>query len=109
MREIETGEAPTGLAGSAHALLEGGVPSVVAMRYAVGDDYARLLALELYRALLAHPEPKEVAEALSLARGRLRASPERRRFTAADGVTPVLFGAAAAGLRPAAGRSYNFV
>ena len=47
-----------GYTGTAHALLQGGVPSVVAMRYAVNDDYARDLAVELYRALLARRDPR---------------------------------------------------
>ena len=46
---------------TAHALLQGGVPSVVAMRYAVGDEYAIDLAAAFYRALLAHAQPKNVA------------------------------------------------
>jgi hypothetical protein len=44
-RDIPLAEQP-GYTGTAHALLQGGVPSVVAMRYAVGDDYARDLAVE---------------------------------------------------------------
>ena len=39
-----------GYTGTAHALFARGVPSVVAMRYAVGDDYARELGVEFYRA-----------------------------------------------------------
>ncbi len=49
------------LTGTAHALLQGGVPSVVAMRFAVGDDSARDLAVEFYRALLADARPKNAA------------------------------------------------
>src|SRR5439155_1265198 len=39
-KDLPVAERP-GYTGTAHALLRGGVPSVVAMRYAVGDDYAR--------------------------------------------------------------------
>lgn len=42
--------------------------TVVAMRYAVGDDYPREAAVEFYRALLAHAQPKHVAAALTMAR-----------------------------------------
>src|SRR5262249_62358571 len=66
-KDIPLDERP-GYTGTAHALLQGGVPSVVAMRYAVGDDYARELAVEFYRALLAHTQPKTVAPALTMAR-----------------------------------------
>lgn len=66
-KDLDLQEQP-GFTGTAHALLHGGVPSVVAMRYAVGDDYARELAVEYYRALLAHPQPKNAAAALTLAR-----------------------------------------
>ena len=48
-KQIEIAQQP-GFTGTAHALLAGGVTSVVAMRYAVGDDYARELAVEFYRA-----------------------------------------------------------
>jgi len=48
-KDIPLDESP-GYTGTAHALLQGGVPSVVAMRYAVGDDYARDLGVEFYRA-----------------------------------------------------------
>ena len=39
-----------------------------AARIAVGDDYARDLAVEFFRALLSHAQPKNPAAALSLAR-----------------------------------------
>ena len=45
MKDIPLDERP-GYTGTAHALLQGGVSSVVAMRYAVGDEYARELAVE---------------------------------------------------------------
>jgi hypothetical protein len=95
----------TGFTGAAHALLQGGCPSVVAMRYEVGDDYARRLAVEFYRALLAHPRPKAVAAALTLARQTLLSQPDGGRFTVADHATPLLYGAEQPGLKPMDGRS----
>lgn len=89
-KRIEVPSQP-GYTGTAHALLQGGVPSVVAMRYAVGDDYARSLAIELYRALFAHAKPKKLAEALTQARNELARSADLR-FVAADLATPVLYG-----------------
>ncbi len=89
-----------GYTGTAHALLQGGVPSVVAMRYAVGDDYARELAVAFYRALLAHQQPKNVAASLTLARQALLAKPKQdaTRFHVCDHATPVLYGAEQPGL-----------
>ncbi len=93
-REIPIEEQP-GYTGTAHALLQGGVPSVVAMRYAVGDDYARDLAVEFYRALLAHKQPKSPAAALTMARRSLldRGTGNGSRYAACDHATPVLYGA----------------
>jgi tetratricopeptide (TPR) repeat protein len=105
-KQIEIEQQP-GFTGTAHALLQGGVPSVVAMRYAVGDDYARELAVEFYRALLGHTQPKSAAAALTLARGALRGGQKRdqSRFDVCDHATPVLYGAEQPGLAPAEGRS----
>lgn len=47
--------AQPGYTGTAHRLLQSGTPAVIAMRYAVGDDYARGLAREFYRHLLTKP------------------------------------------------------
>ena len=98
---------PPGYTGTAHALLQGGVPSVVAMRYAVGDDYARELGVEFYRALLAHAQPKNAAAALTMARHALRdgANHDRVRFDACDHATPVLYGEEQPGLTLVTGRS----
>ncbi len=96
-----------GFTGTAHALLQGGVPTVVAMRYAVGDAYARELAVAFYRALLAHAQPKNAAAALSLARKAL-ADPEKHRpnhFNPCDHATPLLYGAEQPGLALPPGRS----
>ena len=96
-----------GYTGTAHALLQGGVASVVAMRYAVGDDYARDLGVEFYRALLAHAQPKTAAAALTMARQSLL-DPKKRdpaRYDVCDHATPVLYGAEHPGLTFQEGRS----
>ncbi len=92
-RKLDLQDQP-GYTGTAHALLQGGVPSVVAMRYAVGDDYARELAVEFYRALLAHAQTKTAAAALTLARKAMQngTRPHATRFAACDHATPVLYG-----------------
>ena len=74
---------------TAQVLLSGGVSSVVAMRFAVGDHYARELALVFYSALLASDTLASVAGALMLARKRMR---NDTRFGPCDHATPLLFG-----------------
>ncbi|HLB76920.1 MAG TPA: CHAT domain-containing protein, partial [Candidatus Dormibacteraeota bacterium] len=105
-KDIPLDERP-GYTGTAHALLQGGVSSVVAMRYAVGDDYARELGVEFYRALLAHAQPKSAAAALTMARQALLDPhrPDRVRFDVCDHATPVLYGAEHPGLTLQTGRS----
>ena len=105
-RDIEIVE-QHGYTGAAHALLQGGVPSVVAMRYAIGDEYALALALDFYRSLFVDSEPKSAAAALTLARKALLAKgrTDAARFSAADPATPVLYGAEDPGLRWANERS----
>jgi tetratricopeptide (TPR) repeat protein len=96
-----------GYTGTAHAMLQGGVPSVVAMRYAVGDEYARDLAVTFYRALLAYAQPQDVAAALTTARQSLL-DPKRcagSRYDVCDHATPVLYGAEQPGLTLLKGRS----
>lgn len=96
-----------GFTGTAHALLQGGVPSVVAMRYAVGDDYARELSVEFYRALLAHAQPKDVAAALTMAR-KAMLDPQKHaaaHFAACDHATPLLYGEQQPGITLVPGRS----
>lgn len=92
-RDLDLKEQP-GYTGTAHALLQGGVPSVAAMRYAVGDDYARELAVEFYRALLAHAQPKNVAAALTMARQSMLEpiKHDPARFAVCDHATPVFYG-----------------
>ncbi len=104
-KEIRLEERP-GYTGTAHALLQGGVPSVVAMRYAVGDDYARDLGAEFYRALLAHKHPKNVAAALTMARRTLQdAKANSSRYALCDHATPILYGAEDIGVALPNGRS----
>ena len=105
-KDIPLDERP-GYTGTAHALLQGGVPSVVAMRYAVGDDYARELGVEFYRALLAHAQPKTAAAALTMARQSLLDphKPDHARYDVCDHATPVLYGAEQPGLTLQKGRS----
>ncbi len=105
-KDLDLKQAP-GFTGTAHALLQGGVRSVVAMRHAVGDDYARELAVEFYRALLADARPKDAAAALTLAR-RAMLDPrkhERARFSVCDHATPLLYGAGQPDLTLTRGRS----
>jgi len=95
-----------GYTGTAHALLEAGIPTVVAMRYSVGDDYARDLAAAFYGHLLADDRPKRPEEALSQARRGLMEAARRDKalgYSACDHATPVLFGAADPGVAPPAG------
>jgi tetratricopeptide (TPR) repeat protein len=96
-----------GFIGTAYALLQGAVPSVVAMRYAVGDDYARELAVEFYRELFAQNQTMNAAAALNLARQSLLEGMKhnRSRFVVCDHATPVLYGAEQPGLTLAKGRS----
>ena len=105
-KDIPLSEQP-GYTGTAHALLQGGVPSVVAMRNAVGEEYARELGLEFYRALLAYEQPQNAAAALTMARQLLRdpMKPRFARFAACDHATPVLYGAEQPGLTLPKGRS----
>ncbi|MCP5352828.1 MAG: CHAT domain-containing protein [Chromatiales bacterium] len=104
-RAIRIDEAP-GYTGTAHALLQGGVPAVVAMRYPVGDDYARELGLRLYRHLLADTLAKPVETALTLARQELAQAARgaaREDFKPGDVATPVLYGADRVDLRVSEG------
>jgi tetratricopeptide (TPR) repeat protein len=95
---------PPGYTGTALALLGAGVPQVVAMRYEVGDAYARDLAGLFYRRLLADSQPKAPAIALSMARGELLKR-QAADHDPVDHATPLLFGRAAGPLPVPAGRS----
>lgn len=93
-----------GYTGTALALLGAGVPQVVAMRYEVGDAYARDLAGLFYRRLFADTQPKSPASALSNARGELL-SLQAADHDPVDHATPLLFGGPAGPLPAAKGRS----
>lgn len=80
-----------GYTGTALALLGAGVPQVVAMRYEVGDAYARDLAGLFYRRLLADTSRKSPASALSNARGELLKR-QTGGYHPVDHATPLLFG-----------------
>lgn len=105
-KDLDLADQP-GYTGTAHALLQGGVPSVVAMRYAVGDDYAREAAVEFYRALLAHAQPKNVAVALTMARQAMLdfKKHDSARFSVCDHATPILYGEEQPGITIAKGHS----
>ena len=105
-KDLDLADQP-GYTGTAHALLQGGVPSVVAMRYAVSDDYAREAAVEFYRALLAHAQPKNVAVALTMARQAMLDGKKHdsARFSVCDHATPILYGEEQPGLRLDEGES----
>ncbi len=83
----------TGYTGTALELIKSHVPQVIAMRYEVGDDYARELAVRFYRRLLADPTARPVEEALALARNDLlRGTGEQGRPWDVDHATPLFFG-----------------
>jgi tetratricopeptide (TPR) repeat protein len=79
--------------GTALALLRAGVKQVVAMRWEVGDNYARRLARRFYRHLLGDPAHHPADKALALARGDLRHDVRTNEHSALDHATPVVLGA----------------
>lgn len=89
----------------ARTLIMGGVPSVVAMRYAIGDEYVRELALAFYRALLVNTVPRSVAQALAQARMTLLKRTDQSHFMPCDHATPLLYGQDQSGLAGSMGRS----
>jgi len=93
-----------GYSGTALELLRIGVKQVIGMRYAVGDHYARRLAQDFYRCLLA--EGHAVHTALALARQALANSQDHQaELSAVDHATPLLFGADRLTLNPHKKRS----
>lgn len=97
----------SGYTGTADALLQGGVTSIVAMRFAVGDDYARDLSVEFYRALFSNEQHKTIAIALTKAQQALKDETKYNltRYTVCDHATPVLYGTEQNGLILSTGRS----
>src|SRR6185369_11152599 len=93
-----------GYTGTALALLGAGVPQVVAMRYEVGEAYARDLAVLFYRGLLADTSLKAPASALAVARKELLER-EAGDHDPVDHATPLLFGRAVGPLPMPNGRS----
>jgi tetratricopeptide (TPR) repeat protein len=98
-------ENASGYTGTALELLKAGVAQVVAMRYAVGDEYARELGCAFYRRLLADPDVRAVDEALAAARSDVLDDPEQSAYHAVDHATPLMFGRPGRLLDPARARS----
>ena len=100
---------PAGYTGAALALLRAGIPQVIAMRYEVGDMYARRLACEFYKRLLADPGAEQgnraTDDALALARADLLKAPDAARLGAINHATPLMFGQAGRRLHPVSKRS----
>jgi tetratricopeptide (TPR) repeat protein len=96
---------PSGYTGTALALLKTGVPQVVAMRYSVGDEYARQLAVAFYGRLLADHESSDTGGALAMARTDVKDDSEQTAYHAVDHVTPLMFGQPGVLLDPARTRS----
>lgn len=76
--------------------------AVLAMRYSVVDDFAILLAGQLYPKLAS--ESRTLAEALGQAMGSVLDGPPTEHCPASSAATPALFGARATGLRLTAPR-----
>jgi hypothetical protein len=89
-----------GHTGTALALLRCGVPQVVAMRYGVGDSYARELAWRFYKRLLVDAGKHSTANALALARTDVL-----KKGSAVDQVSPLMFGRSDRLLEPMRRRS----
>jgi tetratricopeptide (TPR) repeat protein len=81
-----------GYTGTALELLKSGVPQVVAMRYEVGDAYARDLAQLFYKRLLADTADHPADSALALARAELLQKNDASSYYAVDHATPLIFG-----------------
>ncbi len=71
--------------------------AVIAMRYSVGDDFARRLTLALYDKLLAKRQPLPAALQLALGEA-LEGGPGTAKALPLSAVTPILFGRRAAAL-----------
>ncbi len=96
----------SGYTGTALALLKSRVPQVAAMRYEVGDDYARELAARFYKRCLADSDRVEAADALATARSDLLDdAKEAGRLGPVNHATPILFGHGGWFLSPKKSRS----
>jgi hypothetical protein len=99
-------EAQPGFAGTALALIRAGVKQVVAMRYAVGDTYARRLARRVYRGMFKDKASFAVDAAVALARGELARDARRAgEYMDVDHATPLVFGSEPVRLVPTNKRS----
>ena len=97
---------PAGYTGTALSLLRSGVLQVVAMRYEVGDDYAREFAGVFYGHLLADANLDSTESALTLARTNLAQDREKaNRLGAVNHATPLIFGQPGQWLTPVKKRS----
>lgn len=97
---------PPGYTGTALALLGCGVPQVVAMRYSVGDSYARELAWWFYKRLLVDDGKHGTDSALALARSDvLQKGSAAAKAMPVDHANPLMFGQSGPLLEPAPGRS----
>ncbi|MEV7099501.1 CHAT domain-containing protein [Amycolatopsis sp. NPDC051045] len=87
----QTGRAD-GLPSVAHALLNRGVPSVLAMTASVSDDYATEMLARTYRELAAQRDGSDPLAAVAIARRELesRRKDDRRRLLA-EWATPAYF------------------
>ncbi|ETX04231.1 MAG: hypothetical protein ETSY2_29940 [Candidatus Entotheonella gemina] len=95
-----------GYTGTALALLRSGVPQVIAMRYEVGDDYARELAWWFYKRFFTDTGRPSTDGALALARTDLLQNRELAgQLPPVDHATPLVFGQEGRTLNPVAQRS----
>jgi hypothetical protein len=93
-----------GYTGTALNLIKAGVSQVVAMRYEVGDAYARRLARRFYKHLIR--EGYSADHALGLSRSELAHDRERQaEHSASDHATPLIFGNSLVTLTAQKGRS----
>jgi tetratricopeptide (TPR) repeat protein len=98
-----------GFSGTALSLLRAGVKQVVAMRYEVGDGYARRLARRVYRGMLADRAHHPVDAAVALARGDLARDEKRAaEHNAVDHATPLVLGSESVRLLPAVKKSKQY-
>ncbi|MCP4351866.1 MAG: CHAT domain-containing protein [Desulfobacterales bacterium] len=96
----------TGYTGTALDLLRSGVPQVAAMRYRVGDDYARELAWWFYKRLFADTGKPSADGALALARtDLLQDRAKAANLGAVNHATPLMFGQEGRLTDPVSGRS----
>lgn len=94
VRDDDDHDVTVGHGGLGTRMLEAGVPVIVGMRYAVGDDYACELGRRFHKALIGTAGAKPLSPAQALAESR--AQRERAGDPALSRWTPVLWGTSAA-------------